>query len=181
LHIFAVTGLFVCFSSPAPGQSVSKEYQIKAAYLKRIPSFVQWPEAQIQGAKMPFRFCVLGDFSFGMALAHEIGGAPIAGRKVELHRIQTEQMRTCDLIFFSRSESKHLVKILGDLRGLTILTIGESTGFLEAGGIFELIYEGDSVQMNVNLTAARQAQLRLDARLLALAKRVVVAKEQPGT
>jgi hypothetical protein len=61
LLIFAVTGLFVCLSSPALGQAVSEEYQIKAAYLKKIPSFVQWPEGQIKMAKLPFRLCVLGE------------------------------------------------------------------------------------------------------------------------
>jgi len=95
--------------------------------------------------------------------------------------VQTEsEMRACDLIFITQANGKSIARILAPLKGLTILTVGESEGFLEAGGIFELKYDRNNLQINVNLTAAKNAQLKLDSRLLTLAKRVVVEKKQPG-
>lgn len=176
----------VCFlalgTSSSFAQRSADETRFKAACLKRIPSFVQWPEGKGQQENTPFRFCIYGDFSLGLPLAHELGGSRIAGRAVDLRLVKTEsEMRACDLIFISETKQQNIARILASLKGLTILTVGESAGFLEAGGIFELNYDHNSVQININLTAAKNAQLKLDSRLLALAKRIVVEKEQPGT
>lgn len=114
-------------------------------------------------------------------MARELSGSRIAGRTVDLRQVKTEsEMRSCDLIFITQTNGKSVARILAPLKGLTILTVGESEGFLEAGGIFELKYDRPTVQININLTAARNAQLKLDSRLLTLAKRVVILKEPPG-
>jgi len=115
-----------------------------------------------------------------MPMARELAGSRIAGRTVDLHMVRTEsEMRACDLVFIGQTNGKSIARILGPLKGLTILTVGESEGFLEAGGIFELKYDRNTVQININLSA-ENAQLKLDSRLLTLAKRVVVQKKQPG-
>jgi hypothetical protein len=84
------------------------------------------------------------------------------------------------VIFFSRSEAKRYGKILEGLKGKSVLTIGESEDFLEAGGMVELSFENDRLQLEVNLVAARNANLKVDARLLAMAKRVVTEHSTPG-
>jgi hypothetical protein len=163
------------------GQRSTDESRFKAACLKKIPSFVQWPEGKGQQEDTPFHFCLYGDSSFGMPMARELAGSRIDGRTVDLRLVRTEpEMRACDLIFIMQTNGKNVARILAPLKGLTILTVGESEGFLEAGGIFELKYEGNTVEININLTAAKNAQLKLDSRLLTLAKRVVVQKKQPG-
>jgi hypothetical protein len=163
------------------GQRSGDEFRVKAACLRQIPSFVQWPEGKRQQEDAPFHFCLYGDSSFGMPMARELSGSRIAGRTVDLRQVKTEsEMRSCDLIFITQTNGKSVARILAPLKGLTILTVGESEGFLEAGGIFELKYDRPTVQININLTAARNAQLKLDSRLLTLAKRVVILKEPPG-
>jgi len=44
----------------------------------------------------------------------------------------------------------------------------------------ELSFEHDRLRMEVNLVAARSANLKVDARLLAMAKRVVTEHSTPG-
>jgi hypothetical protein len=116
-----------------------------------------------------------------MPMARELSGSRIGGRTVDLRLVKAEsEMRACDLIFITQTNGMSIAKILAPLQRLTILTVGESEGFLEAGGIFELKYDRNTLQIKVNLTAANNAQLKLDSRLLTLAKRVVVQKKQPG-
>jgi hypothetical protein len=61
-----------------------------------------------------------------------------------------------------------------------VLTVGDDEGFLEAGGILELIRTGNTLQFAVNLPAAKNAGLKFDARLLSLAQRVLTEKEAAG-
>jgi hypothetical protein len=177
--------LVVCAASVFPGdvlsQVLSQEYQLKAMYLKKIPSFVEWPPSAASASKTAFRFCTVGDYPFGTRLADEVRGDSVSGQKIELQWIRNEQgLDGCRVIFFSRSAEKRYGKILEGLKGKSVLTIGESEGFLEAGGMMELSFKNDRLQLEVNLEAARSANLKVDARLLAMAKRVVTKHGTPG-
>lgn len=177
--------LVVCAASVLPGdvlsQVLSQEYQLKAMYLKKIPSFVEWPSSAASASKTAFRFCAVGDYPFGTRLADEVRGDSVSGQKIELQWIRNEQgLDGCRVIFFSRSAEKRYGKILEGLKGKSVLTIGESEGFLEAGGMMELSFKNDRLQLEVNLEAARSANLKVDARLLAMAKRVVTKHGTPG-
>ncbi len=177
--------LAVCTAWVFPGdvfsQAVSQEYQMKARYLRKIPSFVEWPPSAANTSKAAFQMCTLGDYPFRTRLAQEVGSVTVSGRRIALRWVHKEQkLDGCEVIFFSRSEAKHYGKILEGLKGKSVLTVGESEGFLEAGGMVELSFENDRLQMEVNLVAARNANLKVDARLLAMAKRVVTEHFVPG-
>lgn len=177
--------LVVCTAWLVPGdvlsQVISQEYQLKAMYLRKIPSFVEWPPSAANTSKTAFQLCNLGDYPFGTRLAQEIGGFTVSGRRIELRWVHKEQeLDGCEVIFFSRSEVKHYEKILDGLNGKSVLTVGETDGFLEAGGMVEFRFENNRLQMEVNLVAVRNANLKVDARLLALAKRVVMERSKPG-
>ena len=177
--------LAVCTAWACPGgafsQVLSQEYQLKANYLRKIPSFVEWPPSAATSSKAAFQLCTLGDYPFGTRFAWEVRNASVGGRKMELRWAHEEQeLDGCQVIFFSRSEAKRYGKILEGLKGKSVLTVGESEGFLEAGGMVELSFENDRLQIEVNLVAARSANLKVDARLLAMAKRVVTERGTPG-
>jgi hypothetical protein len=169
------------FPGDALGQVTSQKYQLIAKYLGKIPSFVEWPASAANTSKAAFQMCTLGDYPFGIRLAWVVGSVTVGGRRVELRWVHKEQeLAGCEMVFFSRSEAKRYGKILQGLKGKSVLTVGESQGFLEAGGMVELSFVNDRLQMEVNLVAARSANLKVDARLLALAKRVVTEHSTPS-
>jgi YfiR/HmsC-like len=177
--------LAVCLALAFPcvefGQARSEEYRIKAAYLGKIPSFVEWPPSAGITPKSAFQLCTVGYFPFGTRLASEVDGVTVAGRKIELRLLRRgQELHDCDMVFFDQSEEKYYQKMLESLQGKSVLTVGETKGFLEAGGIMEFRFENDRLQIEVNLVEARKAKLKLDARLLALAKRVVTEQGAPG-
>jgi len=162
-------------------QEVSQEYQMKAMYLAKIPSFVEWPPRATSKKKTAFQLCTLGGYPFGPRLAREVGGVEVSGRQIELRWVhKEEELAGCDMVFLSRAEANHYGKILDGLKGKSVLTVGETEGFLEAGGMVRIGFENDRLQMEVNLAAVRNASLKMDARLLALARRVVMERSVPG-
>jgi len=70
-----------------------------------------------------------------------------------------------------------LQKCLVDLKGRSILTVGEMEGFALRGGMIELFTERNRVRFRVNLVAAKAANLRISSKLLELAEVVNVKKE----
>ncbi len=175
--------LAVCLAFAFPsvefGQARSEEYRIKAVYLGRIPNFVEWPVGDSVTRKPAFQLCTVGYYPFGTRLASEIDRVTVAGRKIELRLLRRGQgLDECEMVFFDESEEKYYGRMLESLQGKSVLTVGETKSFLNAGGIMEFSFENDKLQIAVNLVAARKAKLKLDARLLALAKRVI---KEPGT
>lgn len=81
---------------------------------------------------------------------------------------------------FGGSNPRQVAKHLGALKGSSLITFGDTDQFLQAGGVVQFMDDNGRLQFGVNLLAARTAGIRIDARLLALAKHVVKPREATG-
>ena len=79
-------------------------------------------------------------------------------------------MRDCKILFVSTSEKAHADEIIQLVKWLPILTVGETPGFAERGGVIRFTVEDNRVRFEVNVDAAHQADLNISSRLLTLAK-----------
>ena len=173
--------LLCCPSATVQGQDLSQETRLKAIHLKNVLNFVQWPAEANPANRKSFRFCVQGDHLLGIALAQELRTATIDDRRIEVRWAQKESdFKGCQVLYVGALEEKRVAKVLESVKGTSVLTLGAALGFLEAGGIVQLSYEYNTVRFGVNLTAARNAGLKLDARMLGLAQRVIRDSETPG-
>lgn len=165
-------------ASAAAQNSLPREFRSKANFLTNFPSFVEWPESTFASPQAPVTICVSGDFSFGTVLAEAARGASPHGRRIEIRWARkNEDLRTCQIIFVSRSESKRYSKLLEAISRDGVLTVGESPDFLAAGGMITFDFQGEILQFEVNLQAAQSAHLKISSRLLALARRVVLKND----
>lgn len=74
----------------------------------------------------------------------------------------------------SSSEKKSLTVILEAVKGSGVLTVADTEGFLDAGGMINLLLDPDrKICFEINLDATRQSGLEVSSKLLRLAKRVV--------
>jgi hypothetical protein len=171
LGIFLVL-LLVPLSTTAQS-SVPMEYRIKANFLAMVPSFIDWPEDAFPSAQAPILVCVLGEFSFGINLARAVQSVTPHGRRIEVQpKHKDQELRSCHVLFVSRSETKRYEKVLLAVQGADVLTVGETPDFLKAGGALSFSFERETLQFEVNLLAATSAHLKISSRLLALAKQV---------
>jgi YfiR/HmsC-like len=158
----------------AADDSVSEEYQLKANFLAMAPNFVEWPNNASAGGAKTFQICIFGAFPFGTELAELTRRTTVVGKSVEVRWIRQEmELRSCQIVFVSRSEQKHYKKLLASMRDTSALTVGETPDFVDAGGIVSLEARSGGLEIEVNLEAAQQARLKISARLLALARRVI--------
>jgi hypothetical protein len=150
------------------GAQTSLEYQVKASYLHNFIQFVDWPSGMLARAPR-FNLCVVGLVRFGQALeplaAERVQGRPVA--IVALERPQEARAARCHLLYVARGAP---AAGLAPARGR--LTVGETPGFLHAGGIINLVEVRGRIRFEVNVAAADEAGLTLDARLLRLALNV---------
>jgi len=154
-------------------EPVSKEYQLKAAFIYNFTKFVDWP-AQRSGAKdSPFTIGVFGNNPFGDELNKLAQGRSVNGRPMIIKNItSTNEAASVDLLFVSSGQEELLGKLLVVIQGAGVLTIGESKAFADHGGIINFVTEADKIRFEINLDEAERGGLKLRAQLLNLAKNV---------
>ncbi len=171
-RVLLLLALLLAVPGAARGERVAaSEYDVKAAFLLNFTKFVEWPPAAFS-SDTSMLLCVLGDDPFGKSL-ELVSGEQIAGRKVQLLRIrEMPEPEGCQIVFVSRSERRRLPEILTHLRGEPVLTVADTGGFLEQGGIINFTLEGSKVRFEINQDAAGRAGIKISSKLLRLATRV---------
>ncbi len=155
-------------------QSGDQEYRVKAAFLFHFAQLVDWPADSSQEADGFLSLCTVGDDPFQGALEATVAGKAVGTRALRvLHLKDTEDMHACQIVFLGKAQSKHIPSLLAGLRHAPILTVGETPGFLESGGMVRFLLEDNRVRFEINLDAADAAGLKIGSRLLILAQSVL--------
>jgi YfiR/HmsC-like len=166
--LFAAAYIF-CYSTPeASAENLSsREYEIKAAYLYNFIKYVDWPSS---GDTITIG--VLGGNPFGTALA-PLNGKIVKGRRLLIKEVDSlRDAQKCQIIFVSSSEKERLQEIFENLKNARVLTVGETQGFANSGGIINFVEENNKVHFEINADAARRTGLNISSELLKLAKLV---------
>lgn len=164
--------LLAMFHGGAYGQAPSAtEYQVKAAYLYNFAKFVEWPPASFPSESGAFHICVYGPDPFGKELQDITRNKMVNGRTFEISQLSDlQQVRGCHILFVSSSGKTPIKQILDSVRGSSVLTVGDSQGFAERGGMINFLLENDRVQFEVNRKAAEDAGLKISSKLLSVAR-----------
>jgi hypothetical protein len=147
------------------------EYQVKAAFLFNFVKFVEWPAKSFPKPSDPIAICILGQNPFDDHLSAAIQGKVWEGRAFTVQLIVDLPPKSrCQILFVNSSERQHFRSTAGSLKGSGTLTVGETPGFIDDGGIINLKLEGGKVRFEINVDAAEQAQLIVSSKLLSLAQ-----------
>jgi hypothetical protein len=171
----------------APDSSDSSEYLIKAGFIFNFAKFVEWPSNAFAQPDSPIVIGILGTDPFGMTIDKIVQDKKIGARGFVVKRLKwgtdLKELKECKILFVSTSEKAHMDELVQIVRGLPILTVGETPGFAERGGVIRFVLEDNRVRFEVNVVAARQADLTISSRLLTLARIVqqsAVDSRKPG-
>jgi hypothetical protein len=146
------------------------EYDVKAAFLYNFGRYTEWPSSAFANPSSTFQLCVLGSSPFGNHLNSILSGKRINGHPIHiLYGNDPSEMTACHLAFISASLKGQHDEILGTFRGLPMLTVSETWGFTQKGGIINFLVVEGKVRFVINVTAARKADLKISSQLLKLA------------
>ena len=160
-----------CSDAAEPGN----EYEVKAAFLYKFASFVEWlPES----TNVVLCIAIVGEDLFGGALDQVVKGKSINGRAFSIQRFKSgREAAGCQIVFISVSERKRVRSILAQMEGGGVLTVSEIPGFCRAGGMINFELQDDKVRIEINPDAAERGRLKVSSKLLSVAK--VVREGRP--
>jgi hypothetical protein len=166
-----------CRAQPPNEAARFSDYAVKAAYLYKFASYVDWPEDLLDAAS-PLRIGVLGAQDLAEELALITSGRTVDGRSITVTRLRSsDTVDDLHILFVGRDESGRLERLLAPARIRPILTVTDSDDALTAGSIINFIVSDERVRFEISLFEAEQRGLRIDSRLLAVAQGVFRAAE----
>lgn len=144
------------------------EAGLKAAFVYNFTKYVTWPAAaEQQGGSL--LLCVVGQPASKALLS-------LTGRKVRAFHLDVAELKSdadlshCHILYVNSRKS---ILDLDAFSHRAMLTIGFSETFLSQGGMIQLYQEKRRLRFNINNGRAKQAQLKISAKLLLLAGKVL--------
>ena len=155
------------------------DHTVKAAFLYNFATYVEWPTNAHPSAVSPLVIGVLGDDALVSELKRIASGKQVQNRRVEVVRVASSAgIRTCHILFLGESQRERTLEILASLDRQPTLTVGETDGFCERGGMINFCLENDRVRFEINPRTAERAGLKISSKLLRLAR--IVPPQPPS-
>ncbi len=146
------------------------EYEVKAGFIYNIAKFVEWPERTDAGSRNQLLVCVLGSDPFGKAF-EQIEGRTVQGKKLGIRRVASaREARECHILFIGRSEKDRVARITETVKDWSILTVGDTEGYLREGVMVNFYMEDGKVRFEIDVERTKQSKLSLSSHLLKLAR-----------
>ena len=99
-------------------------------------------------------------------------------RPLEVQRYrQVDEIKTCHVLFISRSETAHLEQILAALKDRSILIVGDGDDFVQRGGMIRLATAQNKIRLIISVEAAKAANLTISSKLLRAAEVMTAPKK----
>jgi YfiR/HmsC-like len=143
---------------------------VKAAFLYRFASYVEWPEAV---GDDPFVIAIVGAEDVAKNLDELLPNMTLQGRRATVRRVTRPMQLEGVRILYVGPE---MLARARDLRAAAserpILLVTEGDENFASGGVINFLVSNNKVRFEVSLTAAERAHLRIDSALLGVAARV---------
>ena len=143
--------------------------ELKAAFLVNFMKFTEWPpEALTPAASLVA--CVVGDPRVADEMQALTHGRKIADRDVKVSRMTDAPVAGCHLVFWSASDTDNVKRGFDRWSAAPVLTVSDLPEFAERYGIVGFFVERGRMRFAVNPAAAERAGIRINSRLLSLAR-----------
>ena len=164
--------LAVCASPSAWSQTEQTvQYPLKLAFVYNMTKFVEWPPGAFSGASAAVVICIAGHDPFPDDVKRQIRSRTSGGRPIDIRKIAAmDNPEGCHVVFISDAEQKNTAAILASAENSSALIVGESEGFVERGGVVNLVIQNAKLHFEINTSAAARKHLIISSRLLTLAR-----------
>jgi uncharacterized protein DUF4154 len=146
------------------------QVDVEAVYLFNFAKFVRWPAGH-DGE--PLIICIAGEKAHVESATRVVAGERIGTHPLAVRSVQhSEEVTDCNILFVGTSAKSRLEGLLNAAAREPMLTVSDLPGFLELGGMINLLVLNNRVRFAVNMGAVEKSGLSLSSELLKVAVNV---------
>jgi hypothetical protein len=163
-------------SAQAPAPANALERQVKAAYLYKFAGFVEWPEGSFAAPDSPLLIGVAGNDVLADQVEQMVAGRSVNGHALTVRRLRRGASTAgLHILFIGALEHGALTELLNATRGQSLLTVSDTGEAAAMGCMVNFVVADDKLRFEVALRPVTGSGLRISARMLAAAHKVVGA------
>lgn len=164
--IALVLGLASCIWSRGALADLSED-QAKSSLIYNLTKFTLWPRTPADGT---LSICVYRDDPLTPTLL-TLREKTSKGLILRIQVAETtDEARECQVLFVGRGEQAGLRALIRALRGQPVLIVSDIPDSAASGATVEVVLENRRLAFKINKSTADEANLKLSAQLLSLAK-----------
>ncbi|XPS82551.1 hypothetical protein Dvar_05690 [Desulfosarcina variabilis str. Montpellier] len=163
--------LLFCFFGAVPASAGNMDpAALKAAFVLNFARFTTWPDDAFRDDTAPIDLHVYGGQKTWQAFRN-IDGQQVGTRKIRVRLMKpTEMVDKCHIMFFDHDVDRDdLTTALAATKLQPVLTVGETSNFINLGGIINLFSKSGRLKFEIEPSRAKRGGLRISSRLLKLA------------
>jgi hypothetical protein len=145
------------------------ETKVKAEYIFNFTKFIDWPISETE----TLHICIIGNEQIVDFLRD------LAKRESKGHLLQiwseTDQSKICNILFIDRN-NPDLSRLLQETKGKSVLSVSDADNFTHQGGSIGFYNEDGQIKLEINLVEIRNAQLKINALLIEVARIFIPVK-----
>lgn len=167
-----VLGALLPAARRAHGQQPLSESAVKAAFLFKFASFVEWPAGVFQRPDQPLAMGVAGDEAVAADLEQIAAGRHVDSHPVVVRRVpESGPVTGVHVLYVGTQREQRLRENLAAVAG-PVLLVTDQPDALKLGSVLNFSHEDGRIRFAASLTAAQARRLKLSSRLLAVAQNV---------
>jgi len=169
----AIVVLFMVLFSSVSYSVTESEKQVRAMFVYNFANFVEWPRKAFNRANSPLQVCLLGDVPFSPYL-EPMSGTIIGERELLVTMTEDEKKfkGQCHILFVGDDKKLDMERLYKSKKYVYILSVSEQKGFIERGGIVNIIDQSKKISFDIDLDNAKRRGLFISSDLLSLARNI---------
>jgi hypothetical protein len=158
----------------AAEEGAALQERVKAAFLAKFPSYVEWPSGAFPAADSPIVIGVLNADSIAGELETAVAGRSVAGRALTVRRIGAGESAAgcCQVLFVGSRADSRAAQVLAQSQGHPVLTVTDRGSDHPHGSVINFVSLDDRVRFDIARDAAERNGLQLRSQLLGVARQV---------
>jgi hypothetical protein len=167
-------GATLTMTSKAESAAETLEYRVKAAFVCKFASYIEWPSQSFARPDDPIVIGVIATDAVFEELSRTAAALSAEGRPLVVRKLtRSEPVVGAHLVYITRSGDDQLAETLATLKGRPVLAVTESSRGPALGSMINFVVVDDKIRFDVSPQTAEASQLRISARLLGVARSVV--------
>lgn len=163
--------LLYCAAAPAAAEPLPED-ELKAAFLFKFGNYIEWPPGTFATPHSAIVIGIAGDAAIADALHQLIRGRRIAERPLRVLRLDAHDDPVEVHILFVGRDDRYAM-LLQRTAQRPVLTVTDQDAFEPAPySTISFVRDGNRLRFDVALDEARRRGVRINARLLAVARRI---------
>lgn len=180
LFVSVCLGSLFCFSGFVWAKTIKSaqiEHKIKAAFIYKFASYVEWPATAFTDVASPLMIGVVDADEISAELSDISRGNRINDRVVKIKSLTSDDsLDDVHILFIGKNAHDHLPLALANLQSHPILTITETPGALSLGSMINFVPVDEYIRFEISVENAEMCDIKVSARLLGVAQKVETRK-----